>query len=155
MIRRTAADTLRRSHWVGLGVLCVLVAFQETARVSDQSSTPTSVVATAENAAVFLGNWTLTAEGQQGPATFSLAVRPEAGKVLAEISSTVMPKQAITDITMLGPALVLRYSFDYQGMAIPVALTLTPSEGKTAVNMAFADGQYVMTGSAAKAETKP
>src|SRR5687768_1041152 len=91
---------------------------------------PAAVPATAPNAAAFVGDWVLAAQGANGPATFALTVKTDAGKVVAEISSEMMPKQAVTDISIVGPALVLRYGFDYQGMAVPVAVTLAPANGK-------------------------
>jgi hypothetical protein len=115
---------------------------------------PIAISATPASAAPFEGDWVLTADGANGPATFALTVKAEAGKVVAEISSAAMPKQVVTDISTVGPALLLRYAFDYQGMAIPVSLTLTPADGKIAVHMDFADGAYQMVGGATKKEVK-
>jgi hypothetical protein len=113
------------------------------------------VPATPDNAAAFLGNWTLNGTGANGPASFALTVKTEAGKVLAEISGPQMPRQAIADISKASTALVLAFNFDYQGQPIPVALTLTPAEGKIGVYMDFAAGAYILEGGATKAESKP
>ena len=78
----------------------------------------------------------------------------EAGKVLAEISGPQMPRQAIADISKTSTALLLAFNFDYQGNPIPVALTLTPADGKIDVHMDFAGGAYVLEGGATKAESK-
>jgi hypothetical protein len=106
--------------------------------------------ATPENAAPFLGDWTITAEGPNGPAVFALSVKSNEGKVTADISSDQQPLQTITDVTRSESSLVLRYMFDYQGMAVPVVVTLKPANDTVGAQLDFADGAYVMTGTAAK-----
>ena len=109
---------------------------------------------TAAEAAPFLGDWTLALQGQNGPATFNLAVKVEKDKVVGEIGSDAVPAQAITDISKNDKNLVLSYTFQYQGMPINTVVTLTPKEdGKTAAQIDFAGGAYIMTGSATKKET--
>jgi len=143
---------------ITLSCLLVTLVAAQVSRVAAQTAAaqgaPTAppAAATPENAAPFLGDWTLSGQGQNGPATFALTIKNDSGKVLAEISSDMMPRQAVSDITRFGPALVLRYDFDYQGMPIPVVLTLTPGNGAIAMSMSFADGAYQMDGSAAKKE---
>jgi len=106
--------------------------------------------ATPESAAAFIGDWTITAEGANGPATFALSVKNTDGKVGAEISSEMQPLQAITDVTMSGTNLVLKYLFDYQGTPVPVVVTLKPADDKVAADLDFADGAYQMAGTATK-----
>jgi hypothetical protein len=113
-----------------------------------------NVPATPDNAAAFLGNWTLNGTGPNGPSTFALTVKAEGGKVLAEISGPQMPRQAIADISKTATALVLAFNFDYQGNPVPVALTLTPADGKIGLYMDFAGGAYVLEGGATKADAK-
>lgn len=116
---------------------------------------PAMAAATPENAAPFLGNWTLAGDGPNGSVTFVLAVNADAGKVVAEISGEVMPKIAITDVSKTPTALFLAFNFDYQGSPVPVALTLTPADGKIAMNMDFAGGAYVVVGGATRIQPKP
>ena len=106
--------------------------------------------ATPESAAAFLGDWTLTEEGPNGPATFVLAVKAKDGAVGAEISSEMQPLQQITDVTVSGTSLILKYMFDYQGTPVPVVVTLKPADDKVGAQLDFADGAYLMTGTAAK-----
>jgi hypothetical protein len=113
------------------------------------------VAATPENAAAFLGDWTLTAEGANGPATFNLTVKNDAGKVVGEISSEMQPKTPITDVWKGARDLTLRYNFDYQGMSVPVVVTLTPGADKTDALIDFADGAYQMAGTAKKGQGTP
>jgi hypothetical protein len=112
---------------------------------------PVVAAATPENASLFLGDWAVTVEGQQGPFTFDLSLKVNAGKVVGEMSSTMTPKQAIADITRSGDALVLRYTFDFQGTAVPTVMTITAVDGKFTAKLAFGDGgAYQMDGSATK-----
>lgn len=116
------------------------------AAAAPAAATPTA--ATPESVASYLGDWTLTAEGANGPAVFALSVKVDAGKVVAEISSDMVPHQPITDISTSDTSLVLKYGFDYQGMAVPVVVTLKPAADKVGVQLDFADGAYQMTGTA-------
>ena len=149
---------MAHTRWIGLScLLLALVSAQVTDVAAQATAAPgapsaASSPATPENVAPFLGDWTLSGQGQNGPATFALTVKNYSGKILAEISSDMMPRQAVSDITRFGPSLVIRYDFDYQGTPIPVVLTLTPGNGAIAMSMSFADGAYQMDGSAARKE---
>jgi hypothetical protein len=108
---------------------------------------------TATEAAPFLGDWTLTLQGPNGPGTFALSVKTESEKVSAEISSDVLGTQPITSISLVDKSLVLGFSFNYEGNAVEAAVSLTPDkEGKTAAQIDFAGGAYTMTGTAEKKE---
>ena len=128
----------------------LLVAFLFSGSLVGSAQEPPPALATPENAAVFLGDWTLEANGQYGPASFTLTLKNTEGKVVGEISSATAPKQAITDITKAGTSLVLRYAFDYQGMPINTIIRLTPADGKVAADFDFADGAAQMSGTATK-----
>jgi hypothetical protein len=121
-----------------------------SAQVPAPDKPPVVAAATPDSAAAFLGDWTLTTQGPNGPGTFAVSVKVDAGKVVGEISSEVQPRQPITDISTSGPGLVLKYVFDYQGTAVPVVVTLTPAKEKVDAQLDFADGAYVMTGTATK-----
>src|SRR5262245_39869836 len=107
--------------------------------------------ATPADAAPFVGDWTLTMQGPNGPGTFALSVSVEKEKVVGEISSEQLPKQPITSITMADKTLVLGYSFTWEGNPVESVVSLTPAaEGKTTAQIDFAGGAYVMTGTAEK-----
>ena len=117
--------------------------------VTVQSSTP----ATPADAAAFLGDWTLTLQGPNGPGNFDLTVKVEEQKVVGEISIPTgeMPKNFIPDVAMNDKTMELRYSFDYQGNQVPAIVSLTPAaDGKVTAQIDFAGGAYLMTGTAAK-----
>ena len=109
--------------------------------------------ATAADAAPFLGDWTLALQGPNGPATFNLSVKVEDDKVVGEIGSDALPVQKITSISKTDKSLVLNYSFPWEGNAIDAVVSLIPgTDGKTAAQIDFAGGAYMMTGTATKKE---
>jgi hypothetical protein len=108
---------------------------------------------TATDAAPFLGDWTLTLQGPNGPGTFDLTVKVEKEKVVGEITNPQMPTQPITDVAKAEKSLVLRYTFTWEGNPVDAAVSLTPADdGKVAAQIDFAGGAYTMTGTAAKKE---
>ncbi len=107
----------------------------------------------AADAAPFLGEWTLALEGPNGPATFTLEISAAGDKVTAAISSETLEKQPISTIALKGKRLDLGYSFLYEGNAVDAVVSLTPDQdGKTAAQIDFAGGAYLMNGTATKKE---
>lgn len=135
---------------------CALVAGVVTTPTAARAASTGTVAeqaaqATPADAAPFVGDWTLTLQGPNGPGTFDLSVKLENEKVLAEIASEMLPKQPITNITMAAKTIVLGYSFTWEGNPVDAVVSLTPAaEGKTTAQIDFAGGAYVMTGTAAK-----
>ena len=135
---------------------CALVAGAVTAPTAALAAPASSVTeqarqATAADAAPFVGDWSLTLQGPNGPGTFDLSVKVEGEKVLAEIASEQLPKQPITSITMADKTMVLGYSFTWEGNPVEAVVSLTPAaDDKTTAQIDFAGGAYVMTGTAAK-----
>lgn len=108
---------------------------------------------TPADAAPFLGEWTLTLEGPNGPGTFNLTLKVEDEKVLGEIANEMVPAQAITNVSMANKSLRLAYTFPWEGNPIEAVVTLTPAEeGKTSAQIDFAGGAYTMSGAAMKKE---
>jgi hypothetical protein len=129
----------------------MLPSLAESSKVptAQQSSSPVSVT----DAAPFVGDWTLDMQGSNGPATLGLAVKAEQDKVSAELVSDAMGTQAITSIAKADKALMLSYSFTYDGNNVDAVIRLTPTtDGKMAAQIDFAGGAYVMTGTATKKE---
>lgn len=110
----------------------------------------TPITATPGNSASFIGDWTLSAQGDQGPAVFGLSLKVEDGKVVASIAMGQQGSQPITDITLDGKTLILKYNTDYQGMPIDTVVSLTPNGDKVALAVAFAGDAYSMSGIAEK-----
>lgn len=61
-------------------------------------------------------------------------------KVVGSVSMGQQASQPITEITLNGETLVLRYSFDYQGRLIDAAISLTPGGDKVGLQIDFAGG---------------
>jgi len=140
-----------RTAVVSSVLIAGLFALPATSVAAPPDAAQTAGQITAADAAPFVGNWTLTLEGPNGPATFDLSIKVEQDKVVGEIKSAELPAQAITDITKVDKSLNLRYSFDYQGNQVPTVVSLVPAEeGKTKAQIDFAGGAYVMSGTAAK-----
>ena len=128
-----------------VGVALVAGLFS-VASVSAQSAP-----VTAAEAAPFLGEWTLNMQGPNEPAVFDLTVKVAEAKVVGEIMSVAMPLTTITDVGRTDKSLLLRFSFDYQGNAVPAVVTLTPAaESKLTAQIDFAGGAYLMTGTGEK-----
>jgi hypothetical protein len=106
----------------------------------------------ATDAAAFLGAWTLGLDTPQGALTLDLTLKDDGGKVSGSISAApLMPEpQAITDIAKDGGSLVLKYMLDFQGTPVPAKISLVPDGDKWKANFDFADGQFVMDGTATK-----
>ena len=109
---------------------------------------------TPENAATYLGNWDLALEGPNGAAAMKITLKSEAGKVVGEMSSEMMETQKFAEVIRSGTGLILRYNFDYQGMAIDAEAKLTPAGDKVNASVSFAGGAFMMDGTATKQAAK-
>ena len=99
----------------------------------------------------YIGTWELSFQSPQGDFMMDLALTDASGKVAAQITNDMMGTQDISDISLSGANLVLRYEIDAQGQIAPVALTLVPQQGGMVnATMDFADGMFIMDGSGAK-----
>lgn len=125
-----------------LGALALAMALPLSA--SAQSSLDSS------QAQTYLGTWAISFESPQGEFVMDLALTDASGKVAATISNDMMGTQDISDISLSGANLVLKYEIDAQGQIAPVALTLVPSGDMVNATMDFADGMFVMDGTGSK-----
>ena len=133
-----------------LGVLLSVLTSLGVAGAAGRTGQAAKPVTAAE-AAPFLGDWTLTLQGPNGPGTFALSVKTESEKVTGEISAEVLGTQPFTSISLVDRSLVLGFSFNYEGNPVEAAVSMTPDkEGKTAAQIDFAGGAYTMTGTAEK-----
>lgn len=105
---------------------------------------------TAADAKPFLGAWVLMLETPQGAMPMNVAIKNTEGKIVGEMSSDQLPSQTSSDLSKTGESLLVKYTLDFQGQAIPVALTLTPKEGKMNFALDFAQGQFMLSGEATK-----
>jgi hypothetical protein len=140
---------------VRLGLATIVLSAGLLAPVAASPIVPQPAQATAAEAAPFVGDWTLTLQGPNGPGAFDLSVKTEKEKVVGEIASANMAASPITDVSKVDKTLVLRYTFTWEGNQVEAAVSLTPAaEGKMNAQIDFAGGAYTMTGTAAKKEKK-
>lgn len=138
-----------RTFVVASALILGLVAIP-AASFAQQATPAPETPATAADVAPLAGAWALSMQSPMGPSTSDLTLTAADGKVAAEISSEMIPKTTITQIFKSGSNLVLKYSVDFQGQAIPVILTLTPKGDGVVANFDFAGGQFLMDGTGTK-----
>lgn len=102
------------------------------------------------DAAPFMGTWTIVLDTPQGSMPMDIAVKDAGGRVTGEISSDMMGVQPITDVTKADTSLVLRYTLDMQGNAIPMVIKLTPDGANMKFSLDAAGGQFYLEGPATK-----
>ncbi len=108
--------------------------------------------APAAAAAPFVGNWTLGLDTPQGAMSMDLTVKNDGGKLAGSIMAAMImvAPQPVSEIAVNGKNLVLQYAFDYQGQAVPAAITIMPDGDKWKASFDFAGGQFVVDGTADK-----
>jgi hypothetical protein len=104
----------------------------------------------ASQAQSYLGTWAISFQSPQGEFVMDLKLTDASGKVAAIVSNDMMGTQEITDVSLSGANLVMRYEIDAQGQIAPVALTLVPQGDMVNATMDFADGMFVMDGTGSK-----
>lgn len=146
MMRTRFVSSLLVMGLLSASVVLAAGSFAPIARLAGQ--------VTAADAAPFIGDWTLTLQGPNGPGTFALSVKVEQEKVTGEISSEQLPKQPITDMSIADKRLNLGYSFTWEGNPVDAVVSLWPSDdGKMSAQIDFAGGAYIMLGSASRKDT--
>jgi uncharacterized protein len=101
-------------------------------------------------AAPFIGDWTAAITSQMGPTTYAVSVKVEGGKVVAAVSGGVFPRATVSDISLVGKNLFLKYASDFQGTPIPSLLAMTPQGQNMLLTISLMDGQFEMAGTATK-----
>ena len=127
--------------------LLALVALAMPATMSAQGKA--SMLDTAK-AKAFVGEWVLTIEGRRGPQERPLSVTDVGGKVGAELGGGRGGPVSITDISMTGADLVLKWSQQGPQGDVPVVMTLTMKDGGLVVKQDMAGGQFASSGTGKK-----
>ena len=126
-----------------------LVALSALAVPSLSAQAKASTLDTAK-AKAFIGDWVLTIEGRRGPQERPLSITDVGGKVAAELGGGRGGPVTITDISMAGADLVLKWSQQGPQGEIPVVMTLTPKDGTLTVKQDMAGGQFSQSGTGKK-----
>jgi hypothetical protein len=98
----------------------------------------------------FVGEWILTIEGRRGPQERPLTIKDVGGKVAAELAGGRGGPVNITDISMAGADLVLKWTQQSPQGDIPIVMTLTLKDGALAVKQDLAGGQFSTSGTGKK-----
>ena len=106
--------------------------------------------ASSADAAPFVGDWAVNLSTESFQNVFLLSVKTDGGKVTATITSQAQPTVNVTDISMSGKSLVLKYMSSFGNTPISNVLMLTPQGTELGARLAVMDGQYEMNGTAAK-----
>jgi mono/diheme cytochrome c family protein len=101
---------------------------------------------TAAEAAPFIGDWAVTVGMNAFEATFAVSVKADAGKVTAAVRSDGQPTIDVSDISLSGKSLVLKYLATMGNNPIPTVLTLAPDGAGVRATMTVMDGQFEMAG---------
>ena len=101
-------------------------------------------------AAPFIGDWTAAITSQMGPSTYLVSVKVEGGKVVAAVTGGIFPRTTVSDISLVGKNLFLKYTTDFQGTLIPSLIAMTPQGQNMLLTISLMDGQFEMAGTATK-----
>ena len=119
--------------------------------VSPRAASAQSELDTSE-AMAFIGSWTISIQGDFA-LEIPLVLEDQGGKVAANVggfdpSAGMTP---VTDITLSGEGILLRYDIDAQGQIVPASLEITPSGDGFVALLEIADGAFTVDGTATKA----
>lgn len=126
------------------------VALSALAMPSPASAQGKASTLDSAKAKPFIGEWVLTIEGRRGPQERPLSITDVGGKVAADLSGGRGGPVSVTDISMAGADLVLKYSQQGPQGEVPVVMTLTLKDGALAVKQDVAGGQFSSTGTGKK-----
>jgi hypothetical protein len=100
--------------------------------------------AEAREGADFLGTWAMTLETPEGVFPLTLDLTEADGQVVGRVG-TGDEGQPLESISRSGDRLVGRFDLDYQGMQLPVVITMARSGDALEAEWSFADGMFVTT----------
>lgn len=107
---------------------------------------------TPADAGAFIGSWSLMLDSPQGAFEQTMVLKDEGGKAVAEISNQMQPEvQKVTDVTMKGTDLILKFAGNFQGNPFDAMITMTPDgTDKCKVTFDVNGGQFTMSGTGTK-----
>jgi len=136
---------IRRSFLAVAAMLVVGLMVPAAASAQGKASTLDTAKAKA-----FVGEWVLTIEGRRGPQERPLSITDVGGKVAAELGGGRGGPVSITDISMPGADLVMKWSQQGPNGDVPVVMTLTLKDGALTVKQDMAGGQFSQSGTGKK-----
>lgn len=108
------------------------------------------VVATAQDAKAFVGEWVLTVESWRGPQERPLTIKDTGGTLSAALGGGRGGPVTINDVTVKGNAATLKWNQETPQGSLPVVMTLTLKDGALTVRQDFAGGRFSSSGTGKK-----
>ena len=108
------------------------------------------VVAEAQDAKAFLGEWVLAVDARRGPQERPLTIKESGGKLSAELGGGRAGPVTITDVTVKGNEATLKWNQETPQGVLDVVMTLTLKDGTLTVKQDFAGGRFSQTGTGKK-----
>ena len=130
-----------------VATFAVVLVTRSTAALVGQGQTTAPAPA---DVALFVGDWLVAMSMQSIEVSLAVSVKADGGKVAVTISSAGQPTINVTDMSVVGNRLILKYMSEAMGSTISNVLTLTPDGQVLRAHMAIMDGQYEMSGSGTK-----
>jgi hypothetical protein len=106
------------------------------------------VTVPSDGARTFVGNWSVAVEGAGAPVTLQVRISDNDGRLAAGVVGLAGTETPVPTITLSGESLVLAYSTDMEGTAVPIEITLTPEAqtGNLLASIDMAGGMATFAG---------
>jgi len=111
---------------------------------------PTNVAATPQNASAFVGDWDVSGQGSNGPASFTLSLKPQGETITAVLTNSDGEPQMVNNISLVGSSLSLNVTFYNAGNEYSSVVSLTPSGDKILLHIEVAGRLAQLDGTAKK-----
>jgi hypothetical protein len=99
----------------------------------------------SSQAADFLGSWSITIQSPDGAVPFLLNLVDKEGKLEASIGMAGGESMVIQNVTRSGDDLVARYTMPYEGMDLPVVMTIRREGEGLQTSWDFMEGAFTTT----------
>jgi hypothetical protein len=93
----------------------------------------------------FLGSWAILLTSPDGEVPFVLSLVDKAGKVEATVGTSPTEGMVIQDLSKTGDEIVAKYTMPYQGMQLPVVMSLKREGANLQTSWDFMEGAYTTT----------
>ena len=134
-------------------VLLAMLAFAGAGEASAQTSSAAAAnqpTLAADEARHLFGNWTMTLSTPDGPLPLAFTIGERDGNVAVSFNGA--GGQAITNISKTQNGFTVRSQIEYQGMNLPMVITVSPDGENLKTDWDFGDGAYAVSGTAVRAD---
>ncbi len=146
---------IRNSVYVRLLAIAFFTLLPRPTGYAQPGQAPSTSTVTREQAAPFLGEWTIRTSSPFGPATYLLSLTSAGDAIRGTVKTANQPDVVVTNIRSAQKSLVLTYRSEFAGTPIPTVLILTPAGSDLRVDFSMMDGQFEMSGTGTKGNAPP